>query len=273
MSFQTVNKDAVVTLIEAPRDINSMNSNHSDHLNLNSLPLLLPEESYAAVFSVSKIMGEPIRIIGSPQMKWCSYMGEHGLVTGNEVVLTSSNFIASQITPQQQQLQQQIPQQNGTDDIVYIDCISSPSSAIRSTEFEITLRITNNASKNLNLQLVCKDKVSPSYSTSSGKNFRNLSLSDSTHGPKKGKDHLGSQESSQGSHENGTFSQLFVTGLSTKNLGEIKFGSFIDVTLSVCAVDIGLQELKGVVVVDIATGREFSAKSLLKIMVLNATVD
>ena len=273
MSFQTVNKDAVVTLIEAPRDINSMNSNHSDHLNLNSLPLLLPEESYAAVFSVSKIMGEPIRIIGSPQMKWCSYMGEHGLVTGNEVVLTSSNFIASQITPQQQQQQQQLqPPQNGVDDIVYIDCISSPSSAIRSTEFEIILRITNNASKNLNLQLVCKDKVSPSYSTSSGKNLRNLSLSDSTHGPKKEKDPP-SQESSQGSHENGTFSQLFVTGLSTKNLGEIKFGSFIDVTLSVCAVDIGLQELKGVVVVDIASGREFTAKSLLKIMVLNATVD
>ena len=61
-----------------------------DYFNVDSLPLLLPDESYACVFSVSKEIGAPVRCAGSPEIKWCSYMGEHGIVQGADVIVNAS---------------------------------------------------------------------------------------------------------------------------------------------------------------------------------------
>ena len=73
-----------------------------DYFNIDSLPLLLPDESYACVFSVSKEIGAPVRCAGSAEIKWCSYMGEHGIVQGADVIvsgLTSQYNVSPVDTP------------------------------------------------------------------------------------------------------------------------------------------------------------------------------
>ena len=76
---------------------NTNNPDPMDYFNVDSLPLLLPDESYACVFSVSKDIGAPVRCAGSPEIKWCSYMGEHGIVQGADVIVNahSSQYNAS----------------------------------------------------------------------------------------------------------------------------------------------------------------------------------
>lgn len=248
MDFIPTQKGSISEIIRAPRAI----TNESlDHFNLNSLPLLLPEESYASVFSVTKIVGSPVQAVGSPQIKWRSYMGEHGVVVGSEVNLVSAN--SSSAAHQQQLL-----------DSVYIDCTHSPSTVVRGTDFIVTLRITNNTTKEMSLQLVSRDMVPPSYvatseqAVSSPINETSVSqkkeiASDSGHGIT---GCLGS-------------SQLFVTGSSKSNIGVVGAGRSVDVSVTVCAVDLGLQELRGIAVLDVNTLREYSAKSLLKVMVVN----
>lgn len=248
MDFIPTQRGSISEIIRAPR---ALTNESVDHFNLNSLPLLLPEESYASVFSVTKIVGSPVQAVGSPQIKWRSYMGEHGVVVGSEVNLVSSN--SSSAAHQQQQ------------DSVYIDCTHSPSTVVRGTDFIVTLRITNNTTKEMTLELVSRDMVPPSYIATSEQAVSSPSsemsvsqkkeiASDSGHGIT---GCLGS-------------SQLFVTGSSKSNIGIVGAGRSVDVSVTVCAVDLGLQELRGIAVLDVNTLREYSAKSLLKVMVINA---
>lgn len=259
MSFIASQKDATVTRIDAPRSsplgpsLGSLQPEEIDHFNLNSFPLLLPEESYATVFSVSKTVGVPLRLVGSPVMKWCSYMGEHGLVTGGEVVLTS-NGQTNQTNQNNQQQGLGLGQGQDNDDIIYIDCISSPSSVARGSEFDIVLRITNNKNKDVTLQLVCRDMVTSSYNSTSESELS---------GPGSRRDSIDERGGSQ----------LLVTGASRRNIGSIKAGAHLDLTVSVCAVDNGLQELRGVAVVDVITLKEYVSTNLMQVMVMHGPRD
>jgi hypothetical protein len=249
MTFRANQIDARVEVIRAPRDSKlSTDMDNIDHFNLNSFPLLLPEEYYAVVFSISKVAGSMVQSVGSPQIKWCSYMGEHGTVIGGEVLLTGANTTYIQKNTQQSQLQT-------NNEMVYIDCINSPSTVVRGREFDVTIRITNNTVKDLFLQLVCKDMVSPSYTNTCD---QSASTSDINNIIKKDV----SKDSQICS------SQLLVTGSSKSNIGVVKIGDFVDLVLSIYSVDLGLQELKGVTILDINTSREYSAKSLLKVVVV-----
>ena len=62
----------------------------SELFDLDSLPLLLPDESYSVVFSITKIIGGSNKCVGLPVFKWCTYMGEHGIVRGADVVIASN---------------------------------------------------------------------------------------------------------------------------------------------------------------------------------------
>ena len=245
MTFRATQFDAKVEVIRPPRD--SKSSIEMDHFNLNSFPLLLPEEFYAVVFSISKMAGSMVHSVGSPQIKWCSYMGEHGTVIGSDVSLTGANTTFIQKNTHQSQLQT-------NNEMVYIDCISSPSSVIRGSEFDVTIRVTNNTIKDMFLQLICKDMVCPSYTSICDQGTSTSDVNEIKND--------GSKDGLLCS------SQLFVTGSSKSNIGVVKIGEFVDLFLSVCPVDLGLQELKGVTMLDINTSREFSAKSLLKVVVV-----
>ena len=102
MAFRATQSDAKVEVIRAPRDSKlSTEMDTIDHFNLNSFPFLLPEEYYAVVFSISKVAGSMVQSVGSPIIKWCSYMGEHGTVVGSEVFLTGANTTFIQKNTQQ----------------------------------------------------------------------------------------------------------------------------------------------------------------------------
>jgi hypothetical protein len=156
MKFVPAQIDAKVVLIAAPQPKSSTSSSCvSDpmgYFDLNSLPLLLPEESHACTFSVTKEVGSLVRSFGIPEIKWCSYMGEHGIVKGNMVQL-ESNIQPNIMYP--------------TDGQIHIDCMRSPSSSMIGIDFEVTLRITNNTLKQLPLQLICRDAVCSSFSSTS----------------------------------------------------------------------------------------------------------
>lgn len=242
---------AEVVLISAPTDM-SKTQLDADHFNLNSLPLLLPEESYAVVFSISKVSGLSNQSLGFARIKWCSYMGEHGVVAGNDVMLSSSSFPSNQ--------SQNTPMPGGND-VVQILCISSPSTVARGTEFPITIKIVNTSTKDIPLQLLCRDMVSLTSGAASDQMVTSPS-SESLFVSKKEK----SVESSNTRRPLG--SQLFVTGASKCNIGIIEAGESKEIIVTVCAVDLGLQELRGVAVLDINTLREYTVKSLMKVIVV-----
>ena len=257
MNFHAAQKNVTVTSISPPKNKTDLTVFDSlDHFNLDSLPLLLPEESYAAVFHVSKEIGTCIKVVGNPEIKWCTYMGEHGLVTGSEVVLTSSTMISTNASQQQQEIE----------DMIYIDCISSPLTVYKGKEFEIILRVTNNKNKSTMMQLICKDMVASSYSNSID---QIIPIRDQTLNTKKDINTPSGQGDNLKILNDKNGSQLFVTGSSKKNLGEIRNGEFVDISVKVCAVDFGLQELKGVSVIDKNTSKEYTSKSLVKVMVIS----
>lgn len=267
MSFYAAQKNATVTSIGPPRnESDPAILDCLDHFNLNSLPLLLPEESYATVFHVSKKIGTAVKIVGTPHIKWCTYMGEHGVVRGNEVVLTSCTMISTYLNEQVQ----------GDEEMIYIDCINSPTKVIRGKEFDIILRITNNTNRNVLLQLICKDIVASSYSSSldqiltSNEQISNTKkdTNSNMNMNKNASTLLGQGEISRSTHEI-SGSQLFVTGSSKRNLNEMKNGGYVDLSVRVCSVDFGLQELKGISVIDKNTLKEYTTKSLLKVMVVD----
>jgi hypothetical protein len=252
MMFFPTQKDAEVVLISAPRSANALADPIAECFNLDSLLLLLPEECYACVFSVAKSVGSSANIIGCPEMKWLSYMGEHGLVRGSESIVGSSNTTSTILNAQQQQVQSHENQQ------VHIDCISSPSSAVIGIDFEIVLRITNNTAKQTSLQLICRDTLSHSYYISPAI----MTATATADSNKQTEDVKKNQVIAD--------SQLFVTGLSNANIGVLEPGKYRDMIITVCAVDLGLQELRGIFVVDQSSLREYHSKPLMKVIVTNS---
>lgn len=120
------------------------------HFNLDSLAMLQPEECYAYSFIVTKPSDYNGRLIGAPEMKWNTFMGEHGIMKGDDVLsgVSTTNNIAV----------------TGTSNSSFIDnraillkCIKSPSTAMVGRDFEVTIRITNSTSQPMEIQLRCNN--------------------------------------------------------------------------------------------------------------------
>lgn len=248
-----------VVLISAPKDMSKIHLD-ADHFNLNSLPLLLPEESYAVVFSIPKVTGSSSQSLGCARIKWCSYMGEHGVVVGNDVILSTAYISTNQTqsTP--------LTPSHGSNDAVDISCISSPSTVARGSEFPITIRIMNNTTKDIPLQLLCRDLVSMTSGASPEQTGLSPSL-ESLFVSKREK----IVDSSSTKKPIG--SQLFVTGASKCNIGILDAGESKEIIVTVCSVDLGLQELRGISVLDINTLKEYNMKSLIKVMVVTGSTE
>jgi hypothetical protein len=148
-----------------------------------------------------------------------------------------------------------------TDGQIQIDCIRSPSSSVIGIDFEVTLRITNNTLKQLPLQLICRDAVRSSFSSTSALMIEVSSSSNpESFSSVAGKVGTGAR----------TGAQLFVTGLSKADIGILGPELYTDIQITVCAVNLGLQELSGIVVQDTNTLKEYLPKSLMKIMITSS---
>ena len=212
-------------------------------INMDSWPMLLPDESYAYSYILPKL--NTSTSIGYIEVKWYSYMGEYGITKGDEIItghkLSNSTF-------------------NKIDNIelpgIKIECLNYPTSAIIGKEFEISIRVINNTKEPVVLQLRGKDSyisnlqdkdnningISKRRSRTESNNLSNITM-----------DMIGQS--------------IFITGLTCTNLGVVCSGDYIDTNIKLIAFENGLQELNDVIIVDTNTLKEFSFSSLIKIFV------
>jgi hypothetical protein len=183
------------------------------HFNLDSLAMLQPEESYAYSFIINAPSGYNGRLVGAAEMKWNTFMGEHGIMKGDDVLSGSStnnnNNMNNPGTSNSSLTENRA---------ILLTCMKSPSSAMIGKDFEVTIRITNNTSQPMEIQLRCN----------------NNSINDEIDGL--------SEECS-----------LYITGLSCSNVGILGSGEFIDKIITVCAVSGGLHELSDICAMDTST--------------------
>ena len=234
-------KDAEVKAITVPDGVTSSISPAQEpsmtSIDSTAMPLLWPDESYAFSFAVSKPIGKVVKYAGFAEVKWCSYMGEHGVLRSEDALVledstvsssTSSSFTGSTVD-------------NVVTKTVRIDCVSAPADVTVGVDFTVLLRITNNGAHALSLQLISRESP-PSANSSSA-----FYASDSGGGP--------------------FDSQLIVTGLASAHIGVLGAGDSYDCPISLFALSTGLQELKNICVVDLATAIEHPSGSLCKIFV------
>lgn len=248
MSFVPALKEAEIEYILSPnsfiRDQESltnpngnteMTSKSSDfdplmHFNLDSLPLLMPNESYAFAVATTK---PPTRLVGNPEILWCSPMGEHGTMRGDDVSMATLAHSSSGSS---------LVDNRG----VRIVCVECPSSAHVGVEFDVTLRIINCTNHPVSVKLQSREpKPGPQTPHSLVTPSTLLSLDDDEYAT----------------------SSLCVTGLTSFDVGILGPGESADASISVCPLAGGLHELKGISALDTLTGKEYPMISTAKVFV------
>jgi len=147
-------------------DINQLPSSQPLHYNNSHLPYslrlidpekmpsLLPDESYAYAFSMDKSYGQVYSTVGIPEVKWCSCMGEHGYVRGEEIVppklvipppILVSGRVAVSSSP------------TNESKVVRTTCINFPAVVNVGEEFSVTLQVSNESGQTIIAQLQAKD--------------------------------------------------------------------------------------------------------------------
>jgi hypothetical protein len=233
-------KDAEVQAITVPDGVTSSMSPAREpsmtSIDSTAMPLLWPDESYAFSFAVSKPIGKVVKYAGFAEVKWCSYMGEHGVLRSEDALVLEDSTVSSSASSSFGG--------STVDSVVAkavrIDCVSAPADVTVGVDFTVLLRITNNGSHALSLQLVSREPSSSASSSAFHASDSGGALFDS---------------------------QLIVTGLASAHIGVLGAGDSYDCPISLCALSTGLQELKNICVVDLATAIEYPSGSLCKIFV------
>jgi hypothetical protein len=326
MNFVPTNKDATVKFLTAPAlkptsinhratagvgstprdqatnslsiidDGSSLGISDEELFNVDSLPLLLPNESYAFAVSTDRPPASASRLLGVPEVTWRLQMGESGVSTGERVFLPP--FGASMgITDGQ---------------LIRVQAASSPQTVQVGEEFPVVLRITNTTTKTVSVKLLSREQLPPQsqaqVSPTAAQAQQHQQLSNSTpisfsravsggggvsalltaiHSslPNNNSDdpnsvgynglsvptsstHYSVEKALSGSnffahHTAG----LCVTGLSSFFVSLLAPNESTDITITVYALMSGLQELKSLVAVDLITGREYPVGSLFKTFV------
>ena len=120
------------------------------------MPSLLPEESYSYAFSMDKSYGQIYHSIGIPEIKWCSCMGEHGYVRGEEVVPPKLAI------PPPIQVSGKVPiSSSPTNDMRTLRsvCTDFPAVVNVGEEFPITVRVMNETGQTVVAQLQARDSA------------------------------------------------------------------------------------------------------------------
>lgn len=125
-------------------------------MNPDIIPSLLTEDTYAFAFSAKKPLGhgQSIVSLGVPEVRWCSCMGEHGYLRGDEV-FPSMNFTRALVSSGNTTINS-IPETVRT---IRIICVNSPSNAIVNSPFSVHIRVVNDTGRSIRLQLQNKDNA------------------------------------------------------------------------------------------------------------------
>lgn len=239
-------KDMEFVQVQSPRPSSSSPTSVDAALELldpEFMPMLMTEESYAYSFIVTKPAPghlTPGASIGTPEVKWCSCMGEHSYIRGDEILASAASISASGTTPRPPASsttslpQGQAPDTRG----VRVQCVKSPSEAIVGELFEVVIRVINDTGRQVSVQLQSRDG-----GVGNEKGVQTPALSSPND--------LG----------------LCVSGLSTQNLGLLEVAEYKDVTLTVFPLQSGLQALRSIVAIDASNNKEYAAGTLFKVMV------
>jgi hypothetical protein len=251
--------------------------------NMDSLPLLQPNESYAYALTVSKSSGSSPpasltmassgRSVGIPEFHWYMDMGEHGVVRGEEVSL------------------QRGPRLEG----LRVECVSNPSTAAVGVEFKTTLRITNGTSQTTAVTLRCNK------SSATGKGFGFQSDRRSSAGQQAlttpsrtsqfnvadrksaaptiqrpsldGRPSNASLSTGTGGDDGSSTPGLCVTGLVDFHATMLSAGESAEVPVTVCALRGGLLALDSVSLLDTISDREYPGGVLFEVFVYDDNVN
>lgn len=257
-----VDSDAAISAGAAAADDAGGELRPQDQFNIDSLPLLLPEESYAFSFLVSRPEGWRTRHtpatlrsepLGHPAVTWCSYMGEHGVVRGEATLITPAaesrptrSGSSSESTPPPADSRRRTASALGTpanaapnpSTGLQLIPLSCPSSVSASSEFVVSLLCKNNSSQPASVYLQTHDAASSA--------LPNVRSSGSYNSSKNG---------------------LCVTGLTGACLGILGPGEAVETSITVFPLARGLFDLNCLAAVDRHTGLVFPASSLGKIFV------
>jgi hypothetical protein len=142
--------------------VESMNSdiNPLSYFNIDSLPLLLPNDSYAYALTTSCPLQQASsqkashpankRVIGNPEVYWTLHMGEHGVIRGDDVILSSLDALNSDRSPS-------IVNSPLSSEYVQMQCTMSPPITRVGEEFDVQIRITNYTPQKVKLILLCNE--------------------------------------------------------------------------------------------------------------------
>ena len=212
------------------------------------MPILLSDDSFTYAFYTKKIHcnGQSFPTIGIPEVKWCSCMGEHGYVRGDEISTSLINNISHMNNNSNISSSKQNSSPNNSNNIkstndivtrnsvmsgeksIRIICINSPAIAIVGIEFDITIRIINETGRPITLNLLTKDLMNSLPVTEQG---------------------------------------LCVVGLSSLQIGYLDIGEIKDISLRIYPLSSGLHALRNILAIDIDTGNEYTSGTILKILV------
>ena len=228
------------TLEQTVDDLKESLSNLSPLVNPDEIPLLLTDESFACCFLVKKPFGASYPTLGTPEVKWRSYMGESGYVRGLEIVPTKPV-----IPYNHYQIQSNHHNRPSTTSTFVTAAPSSDSKALRAvcldapshvslfSEFTVKLRIFNETGQKVQLQLQTRDNTNALAAT-------------------------GSSAADAG---------LCVSGVSCMTLGALDIADVMDTELSVFALNCGLQTLRSIVLVDLIQSWEYPGGALCRVLV------
>lgn len=248
----------------------SGSSDEPPPMRLDTLPFVLPGESYAFAFRIIKssqnwrasatLMSAALRgPVGHPVVTWSSYMGERGTVQGDPTFLTpqdatrpsrssssgtptgmdgrkraeSSSKVGKEGGARSSSIQPPAP---GTG--LAVLCLHCPSTAVVGREFTVSLLCKNQTSQPAMLYLQSNyDTVTALPNPSSG-----------------------------GSYNSGC-NGLCVTGLIGATRGTLQPGETLQTSVTVFALACGLFELSSISAVDRQTGAVYPAGCLGRVMV------
>jgi hypothetical protein len=127
-----------------------------EYLNNDSFLILQPDESYAYAYVCLKYEGTGLigKVVGYPEVKWCSAMGEFSTFRGEDTALRTTPSVHAAPGSANNQLNT-----NASTSIVNnalkVQCISCPREATIGESFEVTIRIYNTSNQPILAHLKC----------------------------------------------------------------------------------------------------------------------
>ena len=236
----------------------------------DSLQLILePNETFAFAFQLeakddkqrASLLCQNESPVGYPIVEWCSYMGETCVFKGetNRLKEDSKPNLSNIAGPSVANALSKNALYDKSS-ILHIQCLKSPAKVSLGDKFEVTIRISNMSKISIPVSLLCKNNQKDVVATHSPKD--SAIDQETNHSRSKSLSIDKSETLTRWSPPG-----LLVVGLTLTNIGVIESGEWIDTSLIIHAMQVGLHQLKEVYVVDNVSKREFNNDPICKTLV------